>query len=439
MNLPRWLSAVYLSLITGFLIGIILMGAEAWPHGSIEQLKAFLAGGKEERDLTFLEKIVNDLDVRPERHLETLSLVEPSEDARPVSVPGLSGKRQMPLVWIHPDAPEGYWVIFGPFDFEDNLHGAILIDHQGRCVHTWQIDFDAIANPEGVNPYLTYPHGFLIQPDASILFGFDNLVSLTRLGAEGNVIWSRSGGHHHALSAADGGYLWAFSGLDLAKFSVDDGKLVKIIRFSAMLRVNNAETDLFGLPSIDTREGSELNLTPEDDPFHPNDVDPLPAAYADAFPQFEAGDLVLSYRDLNLIFVIDAETAKIKWYRHSAFRRQHDPDWLPDGRISVFDNNMHRGWARIAAINPQTYEVETTLPGKPYRFASWHRGKHQVTDDGSHVVTSTVQGRAFMVAPDGQKVFDFYNRYEDDQVLAVSEALWLPSDYFEEDVDFAND
>ncbi len=49
--------------------------------------------------------------------------------------------------------------------------------------------------------------------------------------------------------------------------------------------------------------------------WHANDAEPLPKEYADAFPQFDAGDLLISFRNINLVFVASPTTGEIKWCR----------------------------------------------------------------------------------------------------------------------------
>jgi hypothetical protein len=136
-------------------------------------------------------------------------------------------------------------------------------------------------------------------------------------------------------------------------------------------------------------------------------------------------------RAINLIFVLDPDTAKVKWWRVGLARRQHDPDWLADGTISIFDNNMHRGFSRILRVDPASLEVRTTLEGQDFWFYSWHRGKHQVHSGNHQLVTSAAQGRVFEVDETGNLVFDFLNLYSPERgALVVSEARFLPEGYF---------
>lgn len=169
------------------------------------------------------------------------------------------------------------------------------------------------------------------------------------------------------------------------------------------------------------------------DHYHPNDIEPLPPDLAGSFPQFAVGDLLVSLRSINLIFVVDPDSLKVKWWRMGPWRRQHDPDWQQDGRITVYDNNMHRSPSRIVAISPQTFQTEVLANGTDLDFYSWNRGKHQITPGGNLLITIPNQGRVIELDQDGEIVFEFLNSFDQgsNENLLVSEALYLPEDFFE--------
>ena len=51
---------------------------------------------------------------------------------------------------------------------------------------------------------------------------------------------------------------------------------------------------------------------------------------------------MISLRNYNLLFVVDPDTWKVKWYQIGPWRRQHDPEFNGDGTITVFNNNTYR-------------------------------------------------------------------------------------------------
>ena len=61
------------------------------------------------------------------------------------------------------------------------------------------------------------------------------------------------------------------------------------------------------------------------------------------------------------------------------------------------------------------------------------RGKHELLSNGHLVLSSPQQGRVFELNQDGEVVFEFVNRYDEQKSMLVSELLTLPIDYFDED------
>ena len=166
-----------------------------------------------------------------------------------------------------------------------------------------------------------------------------------------------------------------------------------------------------------------------DDILHPNDVEELSVAMAPAFPQFNAGDLLISMRNINLVAVIDRTTHAILWAQYGPWRDQHDPDFQPDGTITVLSNNMDRNRSTIIAIDPKTNEWRDIFLGTDLTFNSYIMGRHQHLANGNRLITSSMEGRVLEVTAAGKVVREFNNIIDEGYNSIVSAAEFLPEGY----------
>ena len=166
------------------------------------------------------------------------------------------------------------------------------------------------------------------------------------------------------------------------------------------------------------------------DLFHPNDIEELTTAMAPAFPQFEAGDLLVSLRDFDMVGVIGRHDHQIKWVAYGPWQHQHDPDFQPDGTITVFSNNTDRFRSTLIRIDPRTGIAKDMFFGKGLSFDSYIMGKHQHLPNGNWLITSSIQGRVMEVTPEGTIVKEFNNVINERYSALVPYAEFRPADYF---------
>ena len=176
--------------------------------------------------------------------------------------------------------------------------------------------------------------------------------------------------------------------------------------------------------------GSDGGAIRDHDPLHTNDVEVLRQDMAAAFPQFEAGDVMLSLRNINTVLVVDGRTWRVKWKMTGPFLMQHDPDFLPNGHILVFDNRITGskplfGYSRILEIDPVTRQVVWSYQGTDDEpFYTDSGGVQQLLPNGNVLVVETQGGRVFEVARGSSEriVWEFVNLQEEGLVGGISGA-----------------
>ena len=427
-------SIVYLCFCFVFSWGALTGYYQWFPVSLVKNTLAFVGYSNGVR-IGVVDKLSNDLGGRPSRFLYEYAPAT-APDWKPVEIPGLNARRSEPVIRISDDAPRRYRVIIGAFDFEKTLWGALLIDPQGKVVHTWRLSTDEL--PESSEPdYRKNLYGSNILRDGSIIFLMQETGGgIVKVDYDGRVVWTLPGKYHHAVSLTDDGGFWTFEGNQgdfdpiLTLVDVGTGKVRRTINM-ADVRAANPDTHIFDLQRM-------LNI---EHAVHANGIKPLSLRLANAFPGFKPGDLLISYQTTNLVFILDPQSLEVKWWRIGPWDRQHDPRWNPDGSISVLSNNtreVERGsghYSDIVDIDPSNFKTKILLRGRDYGFLSMINGRHRLTDAGTLLITSSTQGRVFEIDRAGRVVFEFVNLYDAQKELSlhVSNAFYFGDESFDPD------
>lgn len=324
---------------------------------------------------------------------------------------------------------------------------AILLRPDLTVDRVWTLDENDIDVEGKARDSRRILHGLDIAADGSIVFTFDHGSALQRRDKCNRLIWALPGKFHHSVTADTGtSSLWALRdggfanssndptnppNTGLVRVNLGTGSIEQEISVAEIMAANPG-LGLFELGRKD-ENAVETNATEvigrwAIDPVHFNDVEPLPAAISQAFDAFDAGDLLLSARDLNTVMVLAPDTLEVKWHQTGGMLRQHDPDWREDGTISVFDNAMGLGVSRIISITSDTRNISVSFDGSQTDFYSRIRGKHMRTARGDLAIVSPQQGRTLEVGSDGTPILEFINLKpgSSDQNFVLTEYLWLP-------------
>ncbi len=314
--------------------------------------------------------------------------------------------------------------------------GLRLIDREGKVLHEWLFDLDEILPDH--KPYQDYVHGSYLFPNGDVIFNVE-FAGLVRLDRCGKLLWRNTEfrGHHSVSRAADGNFwvsgnrIWPdttegrahLEKYKILRAPVYEDLLVKVSPEGRVLKTISMIDVIYsnGLTRMLTKMGrgkvinSGDNKGLSDDILHLNDVEELSPAMAAAYPLFEAGDLLVSLRQLHALVVLDPDDERVKWYSYTSTAMQHDPDFIGGGWIAAFDNNFDytprgtlNGGSRILAVRPETGEEKVLFPmeGAAPIFSEFG-GKWQLLSNGNYLLTIAREGRALEVTPRSETVWEW--------------------------------
>ncbi len=308
-----------------------------------------------------------------------------------------------------------------------------VFDLDGNVVHTW------------FSPYPGWGFGELVKPLSSgrILAILRKVQGSGKILAEldwnSNVLWSFNpehlgiGLHHDFERLPNGNTLLLASKSRVAPWirqqPIDDDIILEIDRNGAIVwawsTVDNAHR--LPLPPAAWAYLSESTLAVL---FHTNSVHSLPPnRWEQNDARFRRGNLLVSQRDTNLVFLIDKATGRVVWRYRGAIGQHHArmiPMDLPGaGNILLYDNGGRAGappigrqYSRVIEIDPLTKQEvwvydctakseRACSAGLTSKFFSAFMGCAQRLPNGNTLITESANGRLFEVTVDRKIVWEY--------------------------------
>jgi len=324
-----------------------------------------------------------------------------------------------------------------------------IMDLDGKTLHRWTIDWfkiwpDARHVPERLMPQSrpgTQVNGAALLEHGDLVFNFEHL-GLVRLDRNGGVVWRLPYQTHHSVHRDDDGKLWvcgqkehrepmaAFPNLvppfveDTLLIVTPDGRIDREWSVPELLRANGRQ-GLLCLANLDN-----FSTAVSGDVTHLNHVEPFPSGLVGAF--FQPGDVLVSLRNINTVFVFDSRTDAIKFVCTGLFVRQHDPHFVDGNTISVLDNNNvgtsgNHAQSRIVLVSAPDQSVKTYFTGTPeHPFFTPILGRHQWLPNGNLLITDSCSGRAFEIDRHLELVWWYVNYVEEGVVGAIEQVERIP-------------
>jgi hypothetical protein len=309
---------------------------------------------------------------------------------------------------------------------------AFLMDMQGKVLHTWRKDFQAVwptkeAGSRHRNVYQTFWRRAFLQENGDVLAIFMDY-GLIRIDKDSKLLWAYQGRCHHDLFVESGtGNIYVLNrraekrdDLRLESWTGDGPVLEDLV---TVLSPGGKELRTVSL--IDCLLNSAYaplleHIKERFDVLHANGIRPV---LADKHPVFRKGELLISMREIHSIAAVDLEQKKVTWAATGLWKYQHEPRLLPNGNVLVYDNRGNGGHSQAIEFDPVTRRVAWRYRGEPAEaFSSRQAGAIQRLANGNTLITESENGRAFEVTPAGEIVWDYFNPNrtgEDEELIAA--------------------
>lgn len=253
-------------------------------------------------------------------------------------------------------------------------------------------------------------HPFLLK-DSSLIFSSGGLF---RINKDNSFKWiNNTSDFHHSIEAEGDSVVWVGSkiignnyfnyGLDtlmndaICKVDIETGK-IKFFKSVADILAQNGYKPLLQIGKH------------EADLIHLNDIQPVNSDTK----YWKNGDLFISVRNRNTIFLYRPSTNKILWLKTGPWLAQHDVDIVDQKTIMVFGNDVFRG-RKQQLVNGYNdiyfYDFEKDSIYTPYReimkklfISTITEGRCDLLPNGDLFIDESNNGKLYVIDKDRMKL-----------------------------------
>lgn len=299
---------------------------------------------------------------------------------------------------------------------------AVLMDMDGKVLHTWSAEGRAVWPEEPGNPSLQFWRRAFLREDGALLAIWEGH-SLVKLDRDSNLLWRSRCNAHHDLEVLANGDILVLTRKAHVVPAFDPERPV-LEDFVTLLDADGNEKRSFSLlaalerspyPALETRMRKRFGqgrdqMAQNGDLMHTNSLAVLDGRLAGRLPAFRAGNLLVSCRPLSFVGVVDPEREEFVWTLSGAFQEQHDPKLLANGNLLLFDNTGRGRASTVRELDPETGATRWEYRGSAQEpFFSRTCGTAERLANGNTLITESDAGRAFEVTPAGEIVWEFWN------------------------------
>jgi hypothetical protein len=314
---------------------------------------------------------------------------------------------------------------------------ALLLDMRGRVLHRWHRTFPEVF-PERADLDIKGVHKWRraeLFENGDLIAIFDS-AGMVKLDKDSRVIWANPLAFHHDLFIDGEGRIYTLTKrIHLAPRIHPEEKIIedfitvldangKVLRHVSVLEA--FENSSYASVLDDMKEAGDI--------FHSNTIEVLDGSLGERSDRFAAGRVMVSVRELNAIALVDLDQTAVVWALSGQWTAQHQPTFLENGNLLLFDNKGHGGLSKVIEVDPFTQEIVWSYEGTPENgFYSECCGSNQRLENGNTLITETGSGRAFEVTPDRRIVWEYVNPArtgnDGELIAALYEVVRLPATF----------